>query len=768
MSSEETNQKESSDEEFKVSIQIQKDVDEFLETNFNSSHSIETKEIINLTQITQTLANHLRDLRLRDSIGQSLVIPHTLKLLRRLITESNLKPNDQIIEAIEQLMRVIGNLVHTHDINRSKSLSFDASKIFYDLINLDYFKNLSNLVNLIQPHTHCLQIIITVLFNLCFEYVPAHIAYIEVGLIKPLSYLVELIGEIHFEIPLLSIRLLDELSSTDDAKQMMPNDILQGLLSPTFFIQSNDLNSLKIDPTDISSLIECLSISTTILESLTETSQPIQKALKTLSISTRNPINPSNKLINPPSELLNTVVGRLLYFVRYNELPIHWLDQIIKEEEEESLMNVMNKSKANLSKTLINVNGIDQEEEEEWLIRLLVGWVSEVEVIENRPDLMTTIGILLGNFSCSDFKSIKLIQHYGILDPLVNAFQIWSNDDEILGNSRPGEQVQVLHSLIGLARNLSVADENKEGLGNSGLIELALKCLGDKYDVVQPLIGLTLGFLRHVCKRNLPNVLRFISEPNLGLEKVIKVKKRIEQRFIKLEVMRLIASSITLINSNPSNQNQIEAESLNQIESFSSNEVIECLIDLLKIGVQNDLLLVNEALVSLTILACKYQSGFGFAVWIGYRLVGLLLKDEQPIKEEEEEEDKEEEGKRGIDLVLKCYLGLKKTKNEDRVNETQDQEDLKIKDLKMKNEMKFHEIIKKNSMILMESLMKTLRNGPTRITNRIEKDDEDEDQKVKHNEGLELLDLIKDVLKGLNSDELSDEERKDLNELLMI
>ncbi|EGG12178.1 uncharacterized protein MELLADRAFT_115155 [Melampsora larici-populina 98AG31] len=94
------------------------------------------------------------------------------------------------------------------------------------------FLNRSNLINLIQPNTHCLQIIITVLFNSCFDYVPAHIAYIEVGPIKPLSYFVELTGESHFDIPLLSIRLLDELSSTtDDAKQMIPNDILQGPLS---------------------------------------------------------------------------------------------------------------------------------------------------------------------------------------------------------------------------------------------------------------------------------------------------------------------------------------------------------------------------------------------------------------------------------------------------------------------------------------------------------------------------------------------------------
>lgn len=806
MTSEEISQ-ETSNEAFKVSDQIQSDLDKFLSIEINHQQSneieIEIEQIIKLTQITQCIANHLRDLSLRDSIGQTSIIPHTLNLLNTLINQSTIKPSNEIIEAIKQLMRVIGNLVHTHNINRAKSLSHQATQTFKNLINLSYFTDLTNLLNhpSNQPNSHCLQIIITVLFNLCFEYVPAHMDYIEVGLIKLLSALVEHIGEIDDEIPLLAIRLLDEIFSTDEAKQIMPIEILQGVLSPIFFIQSNDSNSLKISQTDRSGLIESLSISTSILESITEVSKPIQKAIRTIPISRNNPIKrtSSNQTSYDPVELSNTVVGRLLWFVRFDELPLGWLDQqAAEEEEEESFLKVMSRCKTSVARSLMNVmNGMEKDQEgDEWFIRVLVSWLSESELVQKRPDLITTIGLLLGNLACSDFNSIKLIQHYGVLQPLVKAFRTWSGGNEngnenqppVLDSSTPGEQVQVLHSLIGLARNLAVAEENKEVLGDSGLIELAIECLSEKYDVVQPLIGLSLGFLRHVCKRNLSNVLKLISGPTaMGLERMIGVKKRLEQGFIKLEVMRLMASSIPIIYSD---SQSIELKSKLMLtdlkKRFSSMDVMECLIDLLRIGIESNLLFVNEALVSMTILACRFHSAWG--------LVGLLLKDHQLIKKEEEEGKEEEEVCRnrrsGMDLVLMCWLGIKKaTKNqglngeeekEEDENENENRSNQEIQDLKLqRNEevMKFNQIIQMNSRILIESLMKTLKNGPSSLNH--EKENGGENQVVVESNVVEKsleegedylvrLDLIKDSLKALDCEKMSDDVRNGLDELLMI
>ncbi|KAG0145394.1 hypothetical protein CROQUDRAFT_93868 [Cronartium quercuum f. sp. fusiforme G11] len=718
---------------------LQSEIDKLLKIAWVKPRDVTSELILDITNSAKLIADELRDLRLRTAVGETELISHVLALLRDLIVVSKHSSSpsiDGIIEADEQLMRVLGNLVHTHDINRQKCLSHRAPEIFNDLINLPDFAP-SSLIErnaTSQPNARCLQILMTVLLNLCFEYVPAHSAYIEAGLVKPLCLLVELTGETQTQIPLLAIRLLEELSSTDDGKQMMPVDVVQALVAPIFFVQDQTRTSL-VDESGVISFTETLAIASSLLESLSDVSQPIQKAIRTNPVPSKYQIEAPLEMIGKPSELWNTTFGRLLCFVRFTELPNAW-DLESSDEENESPIKMMNKTKANLARALTSAVG----ETNDGLVEILVKWLSEPGLVSNRPDVITTLGLLLGNVACSDAASTRLIQSHRILEPLTSAFQVWVLPNQIPASARPGEQAQVLHSLSGLARNLAVAEVNKDPVGASGLIELVADCLRPEFDLVQPLLANALGFLRHVCHRHLPNVLRLTACG--GAERVIDVVKRVDQPHIRLEAARLLASTIGTVSLSRTDGEHTSAPlpSDDQVQAstlLSHRGVVEAVVELLRVGARSNVLLINEALVALALLATRPESAS--------RLAEVLTETREEVGEGEEGAEQ------AIEVLLGCWLGW------DRASEMFSGIGIGIGSSKFKSPIVLADMVRRNAGVVIETLGRTLKGEKKNKVVVVVKEEEEGVLMIKNL----LKNLVNDGLLELNEEEILNVWRKD-------
>lgn len=176
-------------------------------------------------------------------------------------------------------------------------------------------------------------------------------------------------------------------------------------------------------------------------------------------------------------------------------------------------------------------------------------------------------------------------------------------------------------------------------------MELASECLGSEFDVVEPLIGLALGFLRHVCKLNgkldqyhnetnfnkgtdsvrmifftlaAANVFRLTMTSDEMMipiaELVIDVIERIEQPYIRLEAARLLSSAISTLNLNRVDAAPVPSahppELLKSTMTvLGQQRVVEAVVGFLTTGALANVLLINEALVALALLAARPESG---------------------------------------------------------------------------------------------------------------------------------------------------------------
>lgn len=246
---------------------------------------------------------------------------------------------------------------------------------------------------------------------------------------------------------------------------------------------------------------------------------------------------------------------------------------------------------------------------------ILVDWIEEKEVLEDRVDLIIMIGLWLGNLACDEESCRTLVEEYKILDTLKVLFQSWSTSrlqlesDPSSNKVKPGQQVQVLHAWCGLARNLAVGDLYKSKLGEIGLVNYALECLRPEFDIVELLNGTAAALLRHLCKNHPDNVKRTLSSDRM--DSVIKLARKSDQPFLVLESSRLLCTLVNTANrlrqsSDFSGVLDQQKALENGMAALYSETTVEVLVQFAYIAVSSfHLVLINEALVSLTLLAAR-------------------------------------------------------------------------------------------------------------------------------------------------------------------
>lgn len=182
----------------------------------------------------------------------------------------------------------------------------------------------------------------------------------------------------------------------------MPAQLAYTLACPLLFAQEQD-PKIQLEQAICTSLGDVILISCPLLESLSDLSEPIQRAIKTTRVSDRNRIQAEDPKKDAPAELQDTLFGRLLCWVRFAELPDDWWEL---EASDESATSNMNQTKATVARTLISSVGVqspstETEFNDAWLVPLLIQWFSDPDLISTRPDMVTTLGLLLGNVACS-------------------------------------------------------------------------------------------------------------------------------------------------------------------------------------------------------------------------------------------------------------------------------------------------------------------------------------------------------------------------------
>ncbi|ORX54710.1 hypothetical protein BCR36DRAFT_581596 [Piromyces finnis] len=125
-----------------------------------------------------------------------------------------------------------------------------------------------------------------------------------------------------------------------------------------------------------------------------------------------------------------------------------------------------------------------------------------------REEIRSTGAYCLGNLARSDESCIKLVQDYKVMEPIMNLLRskvsLFSN-----GGQPSREAMKVLHALVGTLKNLCLAAENRQTIGETGLIELISSLLTNIF--AQPIHYLCVGIIKNLCRLCENNAVRFMT-----------------------------------------------------------------------------------------------------------------------------------------------------------------------------------------------------------------------------------------------------------------
>ncbi|KAI8447507.1 hypothetical protein BY996DRAFT_7694079 [Phakopsora pachyrhizi] len=475
-------------------LEIEK-LSDLLSKPAQGSSKIELEEV---TDFAREGADKLRDLRYRAFIGsETSLIPSCFLFLQQVgPIDFNHPYTECKADAIKHVMRVVGNLVHTHDENRQKCVDKGATNLIK--LILDSLLSSRAVARMKEPFLSCIQILLVVTYNLCADFAPAQFALADSGIFYALCQLVESTFTSNVHLCLAAIRLVEELCCCEKAKKLFPESLVVSICKPILEADDFFTNPQQADKDTMEVYIDIIVICSSVLESITDNVSPRQSAGWIFDEVSKRKDGISNNLFSS-----------LLWFIRYSNPPV--LDGDWDENDVDSPRKVWEQIKARIGRALVlSLSHIKEmgDVNKDPIIEVLISWLKETDVVEQRPDLVIVIGLSLGNLACDDLSCRRLVEDYGAILPLASSLNFWlpitttSTGNEVVKKGRPGEQAQVLHALCGLARNLSVSEPSKSKIGRSGIPEGAIECLRPEFDMVTPLIGSALGLIRHLCRHN--------------------------------------------------------------------------------------------------------------------------------------------------------------------------------------------------------------------------------------------------------------------------
>ncbi|KAA1084318.1 hypothetical protein PGT21_024318 [Puccinia graminis f. sp. tritici] len=553
-----------------------------------------------IKDLAHEVANLLRDLRFRQSVGsETKIFPYIINTINKVIAKrSTVKVTEMHcpIMAVTQLLRIIGNLVHTSDDNRHKCLDAGGAPAIKSII--DMFVDMALVDQTCYEEEIRISLIVATNFSVDFQ--PAQDLLSELGLTASLSRLIEYAYAkrlVWMSFPLI---LLDEMTGIETGWKQIPDSLLCTLAQMIIYYSVQDDDADYPNPPKEENLnVQIVMLCSTILQTLVEHAGPGR--FTSWIFAPADPVMNSFSDDGPPTPMWL----RLAMFLRSAH---HGIEAAPGTYQGPKKYNLYSMIKALIIQALVLTMAHVQVTPACRLTMygVLAQWVQEDTILKKRPDLVIMSGLWLSNLACDEEACRVLVEEFKILESLVNVFKIWSPsrlgipDDSTLCKAEPGQQAQILHGWCGLARNLAVPAAYKAKLGELGMIDYALECLRPEFDIVEPLNATAAALLRHLCRNNSENVVRVLESERVDY--IINLAKRAEQPYFILETSRLLSA---LINTAA----QMDLQSNNSASGWEvlySEKTVEVIVRFAYFTVASQhFILMNEALMSLAFLAVR-------------------------------------------------------------------------------------------------------------------------------------------------------------------
>nr|XP_018261057.1 uncharacterized protein I303_06774 [Kwoniella dejecticola CBS 10117]OBR83215.1 hypothetical protein I303_06774 [Kwoniella dejecticola CBS 10117] len=232
--------------------------------------------------------------------------------------------------------------------------------------------------------------------------------------------------------------------------------------------------------------------------------------------------------------------------------------------------------------------------------------------MEDRSDLLNCALLSFGNsVKDADASAKSLLQGKESLLPKIIS---------LLSSATPAI---IQHSVIGLLKNLSVARDNQDVLGDAGVIEKLYE-MGvwlEKTDMLGSVQGGAAGIIKNLCRANASNALRFLALP---LEPLLDLIKRVDDPALKFECTRVFVNVIKSL-----------AMAQESVKPLGGTRIVEALTIMLVEGEKYPVL-QSESVIALTLLATFGGEDARIAVKTSLKGVGIDMirkMAEDPRKE---------------------------------------------------------------------------------------------------------------------------------------
>ncbi|GAA6006995.1 uncharacterized protein JCM10292_003424 [Rhodotorula paludigena] len=400
------------------------------------------------------------------------------------------------------------------------------------------------------------------------------------------------------------------------------------LASVIFAVQSAPSPSSlpsRISPEDASDYldtdVELLTVCSSLLETLALNLDSVKSAL---AFSTYAPSLPY-----PQSTLLH----HLLTFIHKAAPPPYWMTAT---SEPERLAKAFSTTKASLVRAVVEApnsdlvmerlwaetRSSDDLEGKSWLVEMLVSWVEEAQS-EGREDMLICAAHMLAALGRKDEYTRSLVHDYGLAAPLARIVR-----DRVEGalnkSGRPGETTQILFGVVSLLRHLAIPADNRQLVGETGVIAPVTQLLRPELDVVGPLQPASIGLLKHLMTGVLPNALVLleptaapdsststVSTSSSPVDLLLALNTRTDDLRTRSESARVLVNLIrTLFSAAPSD---LDAQRQDARQKVVQKEVADALCELVRRS-EKFPLLVNEGVVGLTLLAGSGEEGSSLVV----------------------------------------------------------------------------------------------------------------------------------------------------------
>jgi hypothetical protein len=214
----------------------------------------------------------------------------------------------------------------------------------------------------------------------------------------------------------------------------------------------------------------------------------------------------------------------------------------------------------------------------------------------DRDDLQCCALLSYGNRARGDASAIELLSGGSSILPA------------ILQVLRAGTTAQVLHSVVGLLRNLSIPEANKVLLGETDLLDelVELGVWSTEKDMLGSVQGGAVGIVKNLCRSNrewldlsrtyslVHNAVQLAAQPR-AVNEILNLLQRTDDPAIKFEATRVFVNCVRSV-CGPGILDD------NVLPTFSNAAIVSAMIDMFKESGPYPVL-ANESVIALALLA---------------------------------------------------------------------------------------------------------------------------------------------------------------------